>query len=244
MDLHFPSLREPYGSALKQAVDYIIDRYDPMGIIVSGSVLRGEGDATSDLDLYVIHEQPWRQRVQRYFNGVPAEIFVNPAQTIRGYFVEERREGRFITAHMLATGVVVLNRGEVVDALRVEAKEALGQLPDLSAQALTMARYMAATALEDAFDIRHKDSTNAAFILEHAMFLMVQYIFVAANRPLPRFKRILDGLKTVDPMLAELAQRFYATSDSNIRFEVAASFAQRGLGTMGFFEWETEPNQV
>jgi hypothetical protein len=76
------------------------------------------------------------------------------------------------------------------------------------------------------------------------MFLMVQYIFVAANRPLPRFKRILDGLKTVDPMLAELAQRFYATSDSNIRFEVAASFAQRGLGTMGFFEWETEPNQV
>jgi hypothetical protein len=244
MDLHFPPLREPYASALTQAVDYIIERYDPIGVIASGSVLRGEGDETSDLDLYVIHAQPWRQRVQRYFNGVPAEIFVNPAQTIRGYFVEERREGRFITAHMLATGVVVLNRGEVVDTLRAEAAEALRQLPDLSAQALTMARYMAATALEDAFDIRRKDPANAAFILEHAMFLMVQYPFLAANCPLPRYKRILDGLAAVDPVLGELAQRFYATADLNIRFEVAASFAQRGLGTVGFFEWETEPNQV
>lgn len=244
MDLHFPSLSEPYATALRQSVDYIVDRYDPVGIIASGSVLRGEGDATSDLDLYVIHEQPWRQRVQRYFNGIPAEIFVNPPSTIRGYFADEGRAGRPITAHMLATGMVILNRDGVVDELRAEAKDALGQLPNLSAEALTMARYMAATALEDAFDIRHKDPANAAFILEHAMFLMVQYLFVAANRPLPRFKRILEGLKLVDPVLAALAQRFYATGDSNLRFEVAAAFAQRGLGSVGFFEWETEPNQV
>jgi predicted nucleotidyltransferase len=244
MDLHLSSLHEPYAAALTQAVDYIIERYDPLGIIASGSVLRGEGDATSDLDLYVIHEQPWRQRVQRFFNGVPAEIFVNPPGTIRGYFLEERREGRFITAHMLATGIVVLNRDDVVDLLRAEAAEALCQLPDLSAQALTMARYMAVTALEDAFDIRHKDPANAAFILEHAMFLMVQYLFAAANRPLPRFKRILDGLSGVDPILGEMAHRFYTTGEASIRFDVAASFAQRGLGSVGFFEWETEPNQV
>jgi predicted nucleotidyltransferase len=229
---------------LRQAVDYIIDRYDPTGIVVSGSVLRGEGDATSDLDLYVIHDHEWRQRVQRYFNGVPAEIFVNPPGTIRGYFASERREGRFITAHMLTTGVVVLNRGEIIETLRAEAAEALRQLPDLSAEALTMARYMAVTALEDAFDIRHKDPANAAFILEHAMFLMVQYLFAAANRPLPRFKRMLDGLTVVDPVLGEMAQRFYATADLDIRFEIAASFAQRGLGSVGFFEWETEPNRV
>jgi hypothetical protein len=244
MDLHFPPLLEPYATALRQAVEYIVERYDPVGIVASGSVLRGEGDATSDLDLYVIHEQPWRQRVQHYFNGVPAEIFVNPPGTIRGYFASERREGRFITAHMLATGIVVINRGEIVESLRGEAAEALGQLPDLSAGALTMARYMAATALEDAFDIRHKDAANAAFILEHAMFLMVQYLFAAANRPLPRYKRILDGLTVIDPVLAEMAQHFYTTNDPDIRFDVAASFAQRGLGTVGFFEWETEPNQV
>jgi hypothetical protein len=107
-----------------------------------------------------------------------------------------------------------------------------------------MTRYMAVTALEDAFDIRHKDPANAAFILEQAMFLMVQYPFLAANRPLPRFKRILEGLAAVDPMLGEMAQRFYTTGDPDIRFEAAASFAQSGLGSVGFFEWETEPNQV
>ena len=53
---------------------------------------------------YVIHAQPQRQRLQRRFHGVPAEIFVNPPHTIRGYFENEHRDGRPCTVHMFVTG--------------------------------------------------------------------------------------------------------------------------------------------
>ncbi|MBX2998384.1 MAG: nucleotidyltransferase domain-containing protein [Caldilineaceae bacterium] len=244
MDLHFPPLHEPYTTALKQAVDYIIERYNPVGLIASGSVLRGEGDATSDLDLYVIHEQGWRQRAQRWFNGVPAEIFVNPPQMIRRYFVDERQEGRFVTAHMLATGAVILNRGDVVERLRAEAAQELHQPPGLSEAALTMQRYMAATLLEDALDIEAKDPINALFLLEQAMPQMIQYAFLAANHPLPRAKKTITALAALDPVLGELARRFYTEADPAQRFTCAKEFAQRILGVTGFFSWEGERQDV
>jgi predicted nucleotidyltransferase len=244
MDHHFPLLPEPYATALRQAVDYIIDRYDPTGIVASGSVLRGEGDATSDLDLYVIHEQLWRQRVQRYFNGVPAEIFVNPPSTIRGYFADEGRAGRPITAHMLATGAVILNRDGVVDELRAEAKDALHQPPNLSTGTLTIQRYMTATLLEDALDIEAKDPVNALFLLEQAMPEMIRYAFLSANRHLPRPKTTLNALVELDPVLGELAQQFYTEADPMQRFAWAKEFAQRTLGVTGFFEWTGERQDV
>ncbi len=105
----FPALAEPYQSALREAVTYILERYDDaVGIIAAGSILRGQGHATSDLDLYVIRTRPQRQRVQRRFQGVAAEIFVNPPRQIARYFADEARDTRPITAHMLAQGAVFL----------------------------------------------------------------------------------------------------------------------------------------
>lgn len=55
---------------------------------------RGKPDASSDIDLYVINRKPFRQRLQRFFDGVPAEIFVNPEFKIPRYFAQEQRDGR------------------------------------------------------------------------------------------------------------------------------------------------------
>jgi hypothetical protein len=244
VDFALPDLDEPYRTALAQAVETIVARFDPVGLVASGSILRGEGDATSDLDIYVIHRQNWRQRIQQRFNGVAAEIFVNPPAMIRDYFAVEAREGRPSTAHMLSTGFVVLNCDPVVDQLLAEAAEFIGQPPNLSAQALTLQRYTAATVLEDAMDIREKNAANALFLLEHAMYLMVHYAFAAANQPTPRHKQILDGLNNVDPTLADLAAQFYNTGDAATRFNLAIAFAQKSLAATGFFEWETELNPI
>lgn len=244
MELRFPDLLEPYHTALHQAVQYVLAEYDPTGIVASGSILRNEGDAASDLDIYVIHPHGWRQRVQKFFNGVPAEIFINPPVQIRRYFEEERNDGRPLTAHMLATGFTVLARDPVVEALAAEAQAVLHQPPDQPEQALTMQRYMAATVLEDAFDIRHKAPANACLLLEHAMVLMIQYAFFKANRPLPRWKRMLAGLAGLDAGLGDLARRFYTETDPQRRFDLAAAFAEQTLGVTGFFEWIGERQDV
>ncbi|MBI1295759.1 hypothetical protein GC175_12470 [bacterium] len=238
--LRLPSLHEPYATAINEAAGYILERFAPVGIVACGSVLRGHGHASSDLDLYVIHLEPWRQRVQKFFHGVPAEIFVNPPETIRGYFVDEGKAGRPITAHMLSSGVVIWQTDPVLDVLRTEAKEYFQQQPNKSEDALVMARYMAATAVEDAFDIRHQDPANAMLILEQAMGLMIQHAFLSANQNLPRLKETVDNLANVDPALSVLARRFYTSTEPAARFDIAEAFARHVIDATGFFEWETK----
>ena len=56
---------------------------------------------SSDLDVYVVNDTEYRRRVQRFFNGVPTEIFINPPHTIRDYYRDENADGEPITAHIL-----------------------------------------------------------------------------------------------------------------------------------------------
>src|SRR5687768_9018004 len=98
--INFPTLPSPYAEALRDAVDFILARYEVWGVLASGTIIEGTPDANSDLDMFVIHARPQRQRVQKRFQGVATEIFVNPPTTIRRYFAEE--VDRPSTAHMLA----------------------------------------------------------------------------------------------------------------------------------------------
>src|SRR5688500_2167996 len=113
----------PYDRALAQLEIHVRATYAPRGIVVSGSIVRGEAGPTSDLDVCVIHDEPWRLREQRRFEGVPVEIFVNPPEQIRRYFASEHDEGRPCTAHMFATGEALSPLDPAVDDLIREAHE-------------------------------------------------------------------------------------------------------------------------
>jgi hypothetical protein len=95
---------------------------------------------------------PGLQRIQKYFSDVPFEIFVNPPWTVQRYFHEEAESGRIITAHMLATGFIVLAAEPIVNALIDEAKRILHSRPTVPHN-LTVPRYMIATR-EATFRIR------------------------------------------------------------------------------------------
>jgi predicted nucleotidyltransferase len=146
----FPKLPDKYDRALREAVSFVLERFKPIGIIAGGTIVRGTPDAASDFDVWVIHLEPVRQRLQKFFNGVPVEIFVNPPWVIRKYFVQDQGEARPISAHMMATGAVVLATDPVVEQLRQTAISLVNSSPTLTPQKLTSARYAAATKLEDA----------------------------------------------------------------------------------------------
>ena len=96
----------PYDRAIAELVAYARATWNPLGIVVSGSILRGEAGPTSDLDVNIVHAEPWRLRAQRRFAGVPAELFVNPPAQIRRYFASEHAAGRPCSAHMFTTGEI------------------------------------------------------------------------------------------------------------------------------------------
>jgi hypothetical protein len=120
----WPPLGEPYATALHEAVRYIFGRWAPVGIVAAGTIIRGHPGPASDLDLHVLHRRPERRRVQRFFNGVPAEIFVNLPERVERDLAGEQRDGRQTTAHMLATGAVVYAADATLAQLRERAPAA------------------------------------------------------------------------------------------------------------------------
>jgi len=115
----WPELEEKYDLALRSAVDFILENYSVLGIVVSGTIIRGNPDPSSDLDIYVIQSEPFRQRLQKLFNKIPAEIFINPPKAVEGYFEKEQEARRPLTAHMLATGFVILELDPIINKLQI-----------------------------------------------------------------------------------------------------------------------------
>ncbi len=238
-NLRYPDLREPYAGALREAVQFTLAQTQPAGIIAAGSILRGKPDATSDIDLYVVHQQPWRQRVQKWFNGVPCEIFINPPAAIESYFDEELAAARPITAHMLATGFVVLNADPIIDVLILRARNLLAQPPRSNNLQLMMARYTAATQFEDALDVAGRDIAAAGMILCKAVSSAIAYCFVVHNQMIPREKDLLAELAVIDPKAAAAAQQCFSSGQWQERVASAGVVMDRIIGARGFFEWES-----
>lgn len=237
----WPTLAEPYRTALREAVSYIFSQFEPAGIIVAGTIIRGNPAPASDLDFHILHHHPVRQRVQQFFNGVPAEIFVNPPERIAGYFVSERIDGRPLTAHMFATGFVVYDPNGLVRDLQARAAEVLAAGPDPPADFLLRTRYAVATWLEDALDIAETDPEGCAALLCRAVEEAIRYRFWDARQWQPRHKELLSALAALDAPLAGHARQFYSACDAGQRVSLATEIVRRSVGATGFFAWESPP---
>jgi predicted nucleotidyltransferase len=238
-DCEFPRLPAQYDIALRQAVSFVLGAFKPVGIIASGTVVRGNPDATSDIDLWVIHLEPARQRIQKFFNGVPVEIFVNAPWTIHGYFVQDQSNARPISAHMMATGHLVLAGHPIVAELCERARWLLTQPPDLSDEAIERARYEAATRFEDATDIAARNPIAASMLLSQSLMDMMRFAFMNARRFVPRDKDLLDEFGRLAEPSAAKVRRFFQTSSFDERMTLATGIADEILGVRGFFEWSS-----
>jgi predicted nucleotidyltransferase len=240
----WPELPTKYDAALRSAVAYILERYDVSGIIASGTIVRGNPGPTSDLDIYVINRKPFRQRVQKFFHDIPAEIFVNPPQAVEDYFQDEQAARRPITAHILVTGQVILNQDpQIVDALREKAAKLLSQPPQAPKE-LVMPRYMAASLFEDAQDVAETDAATSQMILSQAVSDMLRFCFIERGQFIPRSKSMLQELEKIDLETARLARQFFETDEFNLRLEIAGKLANRTIQERGFFEWETQAEEI
>jgi hypothetical protein len=75
-----------------------LERFEPVGIVASGTIVHGSPSPPSGTDLSVVDGGPRHQTLQRTFHGVPVEIFVSSPERVLAYFDEERVEARPVTA--------------------------------------------------------------------------------------------------------------------------------------------------
>jgi hypothetical protein len=215
-----------------------------VGVIATGTIIRGEADASSDLDIYVIHTAPFRRRVQLFFHGVPAEIFINPPHAIRAYFQEEHRDGRPFTAHMLATGFTVYSSAPIVDELRAEAQDWLQRPSVMSHAEAIRARYAIATQLEDGADVVEADGVTAAMLLSQAVASMLEFLCRSRTGRVPRSKDLLAVASAHDAEVGRLTAAFFRAGTTAERAQLAEAIADRTIEARGFFPWDSGPDPV
>ena len=240
----WPPLTAPFAEALREATQFVFGEVDPIGIVATGTIIRGEAHANSDLDIYVIHSAPYRRRVQRFFAGVPAEIFINPARAVRGYFVDEHRDGRPLTAHMLATGFVVYSSVLIVDELRREAQEWLARPSPMSDDQAIRVRYGIASRLEDGLDVLAADGPTATMLLSQAVTSMLEFFCRSRAGRVPRSKELLSVVAAHDAELGRLATAFFNAESVADRARIAEALADRTLGVRGFFPWDSGSQSI
>jgi hypothetical protein len=235
----WPTLAEPFATALRHAVEFIFRELEPVGVIATGTIIRGTAHPSSDLDLYVVHRSPYRRRIQRFFDGVPAEILVNPPSAIRTYFAEEDKDGRRLTAHMLVTGVVIFDADVVVGELRAEAVQWLGKQTHLSDFERVSTRYTIAARLEDALDVIATDDVTSEMLLGESVLAMLEYLCKAEHGQIPRRKDLVAALEVEHAAVATRAAEFFRARKLSERARLAMEIADRTIGARGFFEWDS-----
>ena len=234
-DLTLPSLDEPYATALRESATWALAERTPIGVLATGSIVRGNPSGSSDLDLCVLHRPHRRQRVQRFFNGVPAEFFINPPEQVRRAFAANVAGGTPTDLHMFATGVAIYDPEGVLRELQQEARALLAAGPALAPHILPHTRYLTATRLEDAFDVAGGDPATASAFLHRAVEEAILYRYWRDNRWLPRPKERLSTLDTFDPALAGDYRRFYAAADLATRLALGRAIVEHAIGVTGFF---------
>lgn len=228
--------------ALQQALAWITTQFEPLGIVASGSIVRGNSHPTSDFDLYVVHEKDFRQRVQKRFNGVPCEIFVNNPAQVRGYFASELRQNRPVTAHLLATGQLVFGSDNPqLLSLLGEARHYVTLASPLTAEQATFRKYGLATLVEDAADMLTIDEATSVYVLNQAIAQLVELVFATHQHPLPRIKERLASLSHLDAAVGLGVQQYYQLADARQKYELAKTLVLRVAGATEFFEWSSTP---
>jgi hypothetical protein len=240
----WPDLNEHYMSALKEGTKWILGNFNLTGLIVSGTIIRGNPDASSDFDIFVIHNNNYRQRIQKIFNSVPFEIFINPPLSVIKNIKEEYKSGKQCTAHMLATGHVLINRDVIVNDLLANAESFLAKQPEFDEKQAEILRYKAAVLLEDAVDIKDKDPGMAHVFISDSVQAILEWYYYKKNLFIPRKKELIVNTERINPEIGSCTRKVMESVQTEAKINSLKRLADLTIKTYGFFEWESEREMV
>jgi hypothetical protein len=105
-------------------------------------------------------------------------------------------------------------------------------------------RYAAAMHLEDARDLEERDPAASAWQVAKAVEGMLEYAFASRGLFIPRAKDLFRCARELDPKIGEAAAMAMVAETQRDRSAHAESLAACTIGASGFYEWESEPEDV
>jgi len=219
---------------------------DLLGVLATGSRVRGEGDASSDIDLHVVINQPRRQRRNMLVDGVEVEMFINPSFQIARYFADGRASGRGVDQHMWSTGRAVYDPQCVVAELQKEAQRQWAAGPPPIDASGWQVRYLPFDTLRDIGDAMERDEAQAQVMIGALLGELIDTHYRLQCRWRVKGKRVLADLETWDTTAADLVRRSCRGTVME-RFAALAQFMHHVLAPVGGpmpLEWRIDWEDV
>lgn len=172
------------------------ERYPSARVLFcGGSVVRGDGYASSDLDVVVVFdhvETAWRESF--YFQGWPVEVFAHDPETLVYFVNDDTRQGFPSLARMIAEGMPVPDSDPWSDNIQQWARTIVASQPEMpSAAVLDQDRYAVTDLLNDFRDDRpHAELVATAcklYPLVQSLLLKSQRSWLGSGKALPRLVR-------------------------------------------------------
>lgn len=138
-----------------------------IGILVCGSYITGSPSSHSDLDVHMILEESvdFRERGNRYIDGLLIEYFANTPAQIRAYFKEDYAALQPMSQTQFATGKILLDTTGEVHSLKTEAQEMLHRgFSDLETRLSDLELYGLWDMLDDLQDLLHHNKEEFDFV--------------------------------------------------------------------------------
>jgi len=132
------------------ALEVVAERFGGAAIVfLTGSVMRGEGTTTSDLDLVVVYERLEAAYRESFVHGDwPVEAFVHDPETLKYFFERDRSRG--VLQHMVANGTPLPSETALSKQLQAFAAESIRAGPSLWTDAdIDASRYAITNLVDD-----------------------------------------------------------------------------------------------
>lgn len=236
----FPELESKYDRALKEAIRYILKKFSVQGIILTGSIIQGTYHKSSDLDIFVITSRYERQRIQKYFNNIPCEIFISTAQIIKKEIDEGSIMGICTTADMFYNGFTIYDQNQLVYKLKNKAKDVIVRGPVNTKIKMQTLKYKIADMYENALDIKDTDPYMSLILISDAVIRAIKYSLRESGKWEPKAKYFMQELEKHNIDLFSDIKLFYNSNDFQEKFNIAERIIDNTIKERGFFEWESE----
>lgn len=174
-------------------------------LFVAGSIMRGDGNAFSDIDLVVVYpklERAWRESF--VLDGFPIEAFVQDPETLAYFMQNDAERGVPVIIDMVANGVILGNAPAEAAAMQHRARQILAAGPKpLTGAPLDTLRYILSDLADDLRAERPADeiAATAARLYPRLIDLML----LGRNQWTGNGKWGPRLLRRLDPRLAEIA---------------------------------------
>jgi len=177
------------------------DKYPDADVIfLAGSVLRGEGTKTSDLDIVVVYESVSNAYRDSYFySGWPVEAFVHDPQTFK-YFIQkvDGPTGVPSLAAMVSEGIELPSATALSHRIKDLANDVLQAGPaQWSAKEMDNSRYLISDHIEDLREPRSQSEMYAVAIQLYSAisnhYFRSKGLWSAKGKTIPRRLRKIDA---------------------------------------------------